>query len=181
MVGQNPYRLKWWCLWKLHSTFQLEDDSGYLGFRLTKHLTTAATLAFTMNLQVPVPKVLPPRHQGIKILWYLMASRLQKTSSTQRQKPEAVEVGFCFCSFGLCLCNWDSQKETCAVNCKDAYGLSFMPLILSFFESLSLVYLPLLWSFNLEKMGDEKEEKRMCNVFMLGEAQQGFLWVLRPL
>ncbi|KAB2598176.1 3-ketoacyl-CoA synthase 21-like [Pyrus ussuriensis x Pyrus communis] len=35
---------------------QLEDESGYLGFRLTKHLTKAAAIAFTMNLQDLAPK-----------------------------------------------------------------------------------------------------------------------------
>ncbi|PRQ58994.1 putative very-long-chain 3-oxoacyl-CoA synthase [Rosa chinensis] len=53
---------------------QLEDESGHLGFRLTKHVTEAAALAFTVNLQVLVPKVLPLT----EIIRYLVASRLQK-------------------------------------------------------------------------------------------------------
>ncbi|GFY82224.1 hypothetical protein Acr_02g0004640 [Actinidia rufa] len=38
---------------------QVEDDLGYRGFRLTKSLTKAAAQAFTVNLRVLVPKVLP--------------------------------------------------------------------------------------------------------------------------
>ncbi|GAY45348.1 hypothetical protein CUMW_088820 [Citrus unshiu] len=42
---------------------QVEDQQGHPGFRLTKQLTKAAALAFTMNLQVLVPKILPLREQ----------------------------------------------------------------------------------------------------------------------
>lgn len=38
---------------------QVEDDLGYTGFRLTKSLTRAAARAFTVNLKVLVPKILP--------------------------------------------------------------------------------------------------------------------------
>ncbi|KAL6290846.1 hypothetical protein ACE6H2_008356 [Prunus campanulata] len=60
------------------------DESGYQGFRLTKHLVKAATQRFTMNLQVLVPKVLPLR----EILRYLLASLLHNLS-TKSQKLEA--------------------------------------------------------------------------------------------
>ncbi|KAK3232282.1 hypothetical protein Dsin_004163 [Dipteronia sinensis] len=40
---------------------QDEDVDGYQGFRLTKKLTKAAAIAFTNNLQVLVPKILPLR------------------------------------------------------------------------------------------------------------------------
>lgn len=68
---------------------QLEDDNGYLGFRLTKYLTKAAALALTMNLRVLVPKVLPLR----EILRYLVESWLREQSGTKSQKLEAVGVG----------------------------------------------------------------------------------------
>ncbi|KAL6128306.1 hypothetical protein ACLB2K_071661 [Fragaria x ananassa] len=68
---------------------QLEDDSGYLGFRLTRYLTKAAALAFTMNLQVLVPKVLPLR----EILRYVLESWLRKKRGTKSQKLEAVGAG----------------------------------------------------------------------------------------
>ncbi|XP_021295596.1 3-ketoacyl-CoA synthase 19-like [Herrania umbratica] len=38
---------------------QLEDEQGYQGFLLTKSLTKAAAKAFTMNLKILVPKILP--------------------------------------------------------------------------------------------------------------------------
>ncbi|PRQ58959.1 putative very-long-chain 3-oxoacyl-CoA synthase [Rosa chinensis] len=72
-----------------NSCIQLEDDSGYLGFRLTKYLTKAAALALTINLKVLVPKVLPLR----EILRYLVESRLLKKSVTKSQNLEAVGVG----------------------------------------------------------------------------------------
>ncbi|KAG6728524.1 hypothetical protein I3842_02G176700 [Carya illinoinensis] len=40
---------------------QIEDERGFLGFRLTKSLTKAAAQAFTANLRMLVPKVLPVR------------------------------------------------------------------------------------------------------------------------
>ncbi|XP_008461612.2 3-ketoacyl-CoA synthase 19-like isoform X1 [Cucumis melo] len=40
---------------------QVEDDSGYRGFRLTKNLPKAASKIFAMNLRVLVPKILPWR------------------------------------------------------------------------------------------------------------------------
>ncbi|KAL3833970.1 hypothetical protein ACJIZ3_008706 [Penstemon smallii] len=38
---------------------QVEDDKGYLGFRLTKKLPKAAAKALTMNFEVLLPKILP--------------------------------------------------------------------------------------------------------------------------
>ncbi|XVF75433.1 hypothetical protein PTKIN_Ptkin13bG0188500 [Pterospermum kingtungense] len=40
---------------------QVEDEQGYQGFLLTKGLTKAAAKAFTMNLKVFAPKILPIR------------------------------------------------------------------------------------------------------------------------
>ncbi|KAB2085000.1 hypothetical protein ES319_A05G372300v1 [Gossypium barbadense] len=40
---------------------QIEDQQGYNGFLLTRNLTKAAAKAFTMNLKVLVPKILPIR------------------------------------------------------------------------------------------------------------------------
>ncbi|GAB2250646.1 hypothetical protein Droror1_Dr00016896 [Drosera rotundifolia] len=56
--------------------YQMEDDEGYPGFRLTKYLTKAAAIIFEENLKVFVPKVLPIREliryfivSQVKILW----------------------------------------------------------------------------------------------------------------
>ncbi|KAB2596050.1 3-ketoacyl-CoA synthase 21-like [Pyrus ussuriensis x Pyrus communis] len=68
---------------------QLEDESGYQGFRLTKHLTKAAAMALTMNLQDLVPKVLPLR----ELFLYLVASRVRNRTGTKSQKLEAVGMG----------------------------------------------------------------------------------------
>ncbi|KAL6123779.1 hypothetical protein ACLB2K_076297 [Fragaria x ananassa] len=67
---------------------RLEDESGYGGVRLTKHLKKEAALALTTNLQVLISKVLPLK----KMLFYLVGSRLQKRNSTKNQKVEAVGV-----------------------------------------------------------------------------------------
>ncbi|OMP02702.1 Very-long-chain 3-ketoacyl-CoA synthase [Corchorus olitorius] len=40
---------------------QIEDEQGYQGFLLTRSLTKAAAKAFTLNLKVLVPKILPIR------------------------------------------------------------------------------------------------------------------------
>ncbi|GMH07928.1 hypothetical protein Nepgr_009768 [Nepenthes gracilis] len=39
--------------------YQMEDNEGYPGFCLTKHLTKAAAQIFSLNLRVLVPKILP--------------------------------------------------------------------------------------------------------------------------
>ncbi|KAF3433796.1 hypothetical protein FNV43_RR24899 [Rhamnella rubrinervis] len=67
---------------------QVEDDKGCRGFRLTKALTKAAAKAFTMNLQVLVPKILPLR----EILHY---SIIRKTK-TKNSTIEALGVGLNF-------------------------------------------------------------------------------------
>ncbi|GAB2276673.1 hypothetical protein Dimus_011389 [Dionaea muscipula] len=69
--------------------YQMEDDEGYLGFRLTKYLTKAAAIIFAENLKVLVPKVLPMR----ELIRYFMVShfwnwnwnyyKLGKSSSDQ--------------------------------------------------------------------------------------------------
>lgn len=41
------------------SGMQMEDELGYRGFRLSKHLPKAGAQAFTQNLRVLVPKILP--------------------------------------------------------------------------------------------------------------------------
>lgn len=51
--------------------YQKEDDEGYAGFCLTKHLPKAAAKAFTMNLKVLVPKILPLK----ELIRYLIVSR----------------------------------------------------------------------------------------------------------
>lgn len=49
---------------------QVEDDQGHAGFFLTKGLTKAANKAFTLNLRVLAPKILPLT----EILRYIIAS-----------------------------------------------------------------------------------------------------------
>ncbi|KAM1053753.1 hypothetical protein ACFX2I_001165 [Malus domestica] len=71
---------------------QLEGESGYLGFRLTKHLTKAAAIAFTMNLQDLAPKVVLSLRE---IFHYLVASRVRNRTSTKSQKLGAVGIGLC--------------------------------------------------------------------------------------
>lgn len=53
---------------------QVEDALGYRGFRLTKALTKAAALAFTENLKVLVPKVLPLT----ELIRYVISHRIKK-------------------------------------------------------------------------------------------------------
>ncbi|KAL9418929.1 hypothetical protein AB3S75_036812 [Citrus x aurantiifolia] len=67
---------------------QVEDQQGHPGFRLTKKLPQAAALAFTMNLQVLVPKILPLREQFGYVIQSYYESRIRK--STSSTKPEAV-------------------------------------------------------------------------------------------
>ncbi|XP_047325779.1 3-ketoacyl-CoA synthase 19-like [Impatiens glandulifera] len=61
---------------------QVEDDEGYQGFRLTKFLTKAAAQAFTINLKVLLPKVLP--------LWELL--RYVYVSTTQNYKSRLLRA-----------------------------------------------------------------------------------------
>ncbi|CAO2826175.1 unnamed protein product [Amaranthus hypochondriacus] len=50
--------------------YQKEDDEGYPGFCLTRHLPKAAAQAFTQNLKVLVPNILPLR----ELIRYLLVS-----------------------------------------------------------------------------------------------------------
>ncbi|XAR72063.1 Very-long-chain 3-oxoacyl-CoA synthase [Bertholletia excelsa] len=52
---------------------QVEDSMGYSGFCLTKSLTKAAAIAFTENLKVLVPKILPL----YELLRYVITSRFR--------------------------------------------------------------------------------------------------------
>ena len=70
------------------SCMRQEDECGYQGIRLSKHLKKEAALALTTNLQVLVPKVLPLK----EIFCYLVGSRRQKRNNTKVQKVEAVGV-----------------------------------------------------------------------------------------
>ncbi|XP_057475509.1 3-ketoacyl-CoA synthase 19-like [Actinidia eriantha] len=84
---QAMFKLK--CMFRTHigsnneayeCCMQIEDDLGYRGFRLTKSLTKAAAQAFTVNLGVLVPKVLPIR----ELLRYAIVSyRRGKSRNTK--------------------------------------------------------------------------------------------------
>ncbi|EEF35590.1 acyltransferase, putative [Ricinus communis] len=66
---------------------QVEDDSGYGGFLLTRSLTKAAAKALTMNLRVLVPKVLPVT----ELLRYAVMSR--RRNKSKNPSLEAVGAG----------------------------------------------------------------------------------------
>ncbi|XP_074276288.1 3-ketoacyl-CoA synthase 19 [Silene latifolia] len=51
--------------------YQKEDDDGFPGFCLTRHLPKAAAQAFTENLKVLVPRILPLR----ELIRYLIVSK----------------------------------------------------------------------------------------------------------
>lgn len=61
---------------------QVEDDLGYTGFRLTKALTRAAARAFTVNLKVLVPKILPL----YELVRYLIVSYRRSNKNTELEK-----------------------------------------------------------------------------------------------
>lgn len=61
---------------------QVEDDLGYTGFRLTKALTRAAARAFTVNLKVLVPKILPL----YELVRYLIVSYRRSNKTTELEK-----------------------------------------------------------------------------------------------
>ncbi|TXG49656.1 hypothetical protein EZV62_025531 [Acer yangbiense] len=62
---------------------QEEDVDGYQGFRLTKKLTKSAAIAFTKNLQVLVPKILPLR----ELLRYTIVSYYRNYTKTSTKTP----------------------------------------------------------------------------------------------
>ncbi|KAE8663754.1 3-ketoacyl-CoA synthase 12 [Hibiscus syriacus] len=62
---------------------QVEDKQGYNGFLLTRNLTKAAAKAFTMNLKVLVPKILPIR----ELLRFAVVSFYKTNKKTA--KPES--------------------------------------------------------------------------------------------
>ncbi|TXG49657.1 hypothetical protein EZV62_025532 [Acer yangbiense] len=57
---------------------QEEDADGYQGFRLTKKLTKSTVIAFTKNLQVLVPKILPLK----ELLRYILVSYYRNYTKT---------------------------------------------------------------------------------------------------
>ncbi|XP_041024333.1 3-ketoacyl-CoA synthase 19-like [Juglans microcarpa x Juglans regia] len=69
---------------------QVEDERGYLGFRLTKSLTKAAAKAFTINLRVLVPKVLPLK----ELLRYLIVEIQQTKTSSQELEAVGSHLNF---------------------------------------------------------------------------------------
>lgn len=60
--------------------YQKEDADGYPGFCLTKHLPKAAAQAFTENLKVLVPRILPLR----ELIRYLIVSRTWNKSDLEK-------------------------------------------------------------------------------------------------
>ncbi|VVA34529.1 PREDICTED: 3-ketoacyl-CoA synthase [Prunus dulcis] len=92
---KHPAKLKLNHLVRMHTgssdeayncCIQVEDESGYKGFRLTKYLVKAASQGFTMNLQVLLPKVLPLR----VMLRYLVISKLKSAKSQKLKADEGV-------------------------------------------------------------------------------------------
>ncbi|XP_065871489.1 3-ketoacyl-CoA synthase 19-like [Euphorbia lathyris] len=59
---------------------QVEDDCGYGGFLLTRSLTKAASKAFTMNLKVLVPKILPAAELLRYVFRYMRQNKSKNTS-----------------------------------------------------------------------------------------------------
>ncbi|GLT50872.1 hypothetical protein SLA2020_243290 [Shorea laevis] len=57
---------------------QVEDEQGYVGFLLTKGLTKAAAKAFSLNLQVLAPRILPPRELVRYAIAYVYKSKIEK-------------------------------------------------------------------------------------------------------
>ncbi|OMO97099.1 Very-long-chain 3-ketoacyl-CoA synthase [Corchorus olitorius] len=65
---------------------QLEDDQGYQGFLLTKSLTKAAAKAFTSNLKILLPKILP-----VTELFRYAISTLATKKIIKGQNPDAAK------------------------------------------------------------------------------------------
>lgn len=73
---------------------QIEDEQGYQGFLLTKSLTKAAAKAFTLNLKVLVPKILPIRELlRFAIVSLCKRKRKIKPSSTPTDQSSARPAG----------------------------------------------------------------------------------------
>ena len=98
MLFTNNYRMKHRalirlnCLLRTHlgsddeaytCCYQKEDNEGYPGFCLTKHLPKAAAKAFTENLKVLVPRILPLK----ELIRYMIISQTWTKSDLQ-------EVGY---------------------------------------------------------------------------------------
>ncbi|XP_044507640.1 3-ketoacyl-CoA synthase 19-like [Mangifera indica] len=69
--------------------FQKEDELGYRGFLLTRALPKAAAIAFSMNLQVLVPKILPLR----ELIRYVIISRRRKTKGAAANFFDTASAG----------------------------------------------------------------------------------------
>ncbi|KAI4302371.1 hypothetical protein MLD38_038124 [Melastoma candidum] len=67
--------------------YQVEDDNGHLGFRLTKDLTGAASRAFSANLRVIVPTILPLTALVGHVTSSILRRVITKSTKTLDLKP----------------------------------------------------------------------------------------------
>ncbi|XP_059457104.1 3-ketoacyl-CoA synthase 19-like [Corylus avellana] len=74
---------------------QVEDDHGNLGFRLTKGLTKAAAQAFSNNLRILVPKLLPLRELLRQFFVAKLEKNIKKTTQVETLNLKSGVDHFC--------------------------------------------------------------------------------------
>ncbi|MBA0726291.1 hypothetical protein Golax_002129, partial [Gossypium laxum] len=118
---------------------QIEDQQGYNGFLLTRNLTKAAAKAFTMNLKVLVPKILPIRELirfTVISIWYMEAKKRLKKGD----KILMISLGAGF----MCNnCVWEVMKDLGNGNvwehCMDRYPIPRKNMINPFADKYSWI------------------------------------------
>ncbi|CAN1747152.1 3-ketoacyl-CoA synthase 19 [Linum perenne] len=71
---------------------QKEDGFGYKGFLLTKGLTKAAAQAFTLNLRVLVPKILPLKDLLLYIVLYLARKKVKSGTVSNEEAGSGLNL-----------------------------------------------------------------------------------------